>query len=254
MSYPSRRFSLFHNQFGLIFVIILFISLVWYGLSHWLLVGDIQIKFSQESEWEGAEEEVHSLLKLKLKKFIGRPIKQVSLDDIKREVRSEARVGEVKILRRLPNRFFIQIKSRKPLLLWLNAKEGTLHPLSMDGHILPPLPIDRIPNLPILRGDVFFKDKQVRKQAIRFMNLLPEQGEFSQKALSEIKYSVSEKSLIFILLANGKPVKMGFEIEKAKLKRVESVLRYLNQKNIKWRIIDARFAQKIVVSTLKPLS
>ena len=236
----------------LILVVIVLTGIGWYGIRPWLVLSEIQIELSQESSWEGLEEEIHALLQIKLSQFIGRPMWQVSFDALKKAVRSEPRVGEVRILRRLPNSFFMHIQSRRPLLLWLNTQEGTLHPLSMDGHILPPLPSQRVPNLPILRGDIFSKDKNIRKQAIRFINLLPEQGEFSQKALSEIKYAHQEKSLIFILSANGKPVKMGVSVKPAKLKRVESVLRYLNQKNIQWRLIDARFSQKIVVSTIKP--
>ena len=242
-----------HKRSILLLLTVLFVPVFsWYALNHWFIVSDIQIELVKASSWEGSEKELHSLLQIKLKKFIGQKMWDVSFEDLVQAVRSEARVGEVQILRRLPNQFFIQIQARKPLLVWLNAPEGTVHPLSMDGHILPPLSIDKIPNLPILRGEVFFKDKNIRKQAIRFMNLLPEQGEFSQKAISEIKYSHQEKSLIFVLSSNGKPVKMGFELEGEKLKRVESVLRYLEQKNIKWRLIDARFAQKIVVSTIKP--
>ena len=199
--------------------------LSWYGLGHWFVVSDFQIEFKKEPEWEGSAEEIKTLLQIKLKKFIGQKMWQVSFKDLKATIRSESRVGEVRILRRLPNRFFIQVHPRKPLLVWLNIKEGAIHPLSMEGQILPPLPRSRVPDLPILRGEVFFKDKAIREQAIAFMNILPEQGEFSRQAISEIKYSVPEKSLIFILSTNGKPVKMGLKALSLKIKRVDSVFK-----------------------------
>ncbi len=228
----------------------LFAGLMHYGLNHWLVLKDIQLELmKKDSAWEGSAEEVQGLLKLKLEKFIGKKMWQVSLKDLKEVAQSEPRVGEVQVLRRLPDRFFIQIQARKPLLVWLNTKENSIHPLSQDGQILPALPLHRIPDLPILKGSLFAEDKNIRKQAIHFIQLLPEQGEFSRRAISEIKYSAEEKSLIFILSANGKPVKMGFKALPVQIKRVASVLRYLDQKNIPYHVIDARFSQKIVVST-----
>ena len=230
-----------------------FTVLIYYGLNHWLVLKDIQLQLKQDAIWEGSAKEVEAFLSLKLEKFIGKKMWQVSLKDLRQVAQSEPRVGEVQVLRRLPNRFFLQIHARKPLLVWLNTKEDSIHPLSREGQILPALPLHRIPDLPILKGALFLTDKNIRKQAIRFIQLLPEQGAFSRSAVSEIKYSAPEKSLIFILSANGKPVKISPKALPVQIKRVESVLRYLDQKNIPWRVIDARFAQKIVVSTARPV-
>ncbi len=197
-------------------------------------------------------DEVQSLLQSKLQHFIGKKIWKVS-DELLKVVHSESRVDSVKILRLLPDRVFIQVQPRKPLLVLLHPSNGTIHPLSTDGQILPSLPAKHIPDLPILRGSIFLKQKTIRKLAMRFFNLMPEQGEFSRQEISEVKYSAQEKSLIFILSKNGKAIKVGYDPIQMKTKRIESVLRYLNQKNIKWRVIDARFSQKIVVSTSKAI-
>ena len=231
-----------------------FIGLSYYGLNKWLVVSEIQIEIQKEPVWEGSTtDDIKSLLQQRLQEFIGKKIWQVSFDELIQAVRSEPRVGPVKILRVLPNRFFIQIQARKPLLVLLNPSNGRVHPLSMDGQVLPPVPANQIPDLPVLRGIVFFQQKALRKQVIRFLNLMPEKGEFSRTEISEIKYSVQEKSITFILSKNGKPVKVGYDPMQMKIKRIESVLRYLEQKNIKWRVIDARFSQKIVVSTSKAI-
>ena len=241
------------KYFFLVLLVCLFAGVSYYGLSKWLVVNEIQIEIQKESSWEVSTDDIKSLLQSKLQKFIGKKIWQVSFNDLIKAVRSEPRVGTVKILRILPNRFFIQIQSRKPLVVLLNPYDGQIHPLSMDGQVLPSVPFNQIPDLPILRGAVFFQQKALRKQVIRFLNLMPEKGEFSRKELSEIKYSTREKSIIFILSKNGKPIKVGYDPMEMKTKRIESVLRYLDQKNIKWRVIDARFSQKIVVSTSKAI-
>lgn len=225
----------------------------YYGSNKWLVVKEIQVELEKEPVWEGDMEQIQSLLQNRLQPFIGKKIWQVSFKDLMLTMRSEPRVGEVKILRLLPNRFFIQARSRKPLIVALNEDNGKIHPLSVDGKILPALPFNKIPDLPILRGRMLFKDKELRQKAIQFLRIMEEQGEFSQPEISEIKYSAQEKSFIFILSSNGQPVKIGQQAIKAKIKRIESVLRYLNQKNIKWHVMDARFSQKIVVSAKKPI-
>ena len=237
----------------LILFICLSVGVFYYGFNKWLIISNIQMELQEEPAWEGSMDELRSTLQLKLQKFIGEKIWQVSFDDLMKVIRSEPRVGPVKILRLLPNRFFIQLQSRKPLLVLLDTNNGKIHPLSMDGQVLPPLSFNQIPDLPILRGSIFFKKMEIRKRAIHFLNLMPEQGKFSRQEISEVKYSSQEKSLTFILSKNGKPIKVGYEPIQMKTKRIESVLRYLDQKNIKWRVIDARFSQKIVVSTSKAI-
>jgi len=225
-----------------------------YSLNKWLVVSEIQLELQKEPVWEkDSMDEIQSILQSKLQTFIGKKIWQVSFDNLMEAMRSEPRVGSVNILRLLPNRFFIQIQPRKPLLVLLNPNKGTIHPLSMDGKVLPPLSPNQIPDLPILRGKIFLEETAIRKLAIRFLSLMPEKGEFSQKEISEVKHSSREKSLTFILSKSGKPIKVGYDPIKMKTRRIESVLRYLNQQNIKWRVIDARFSQKIVVSTSKAI-
>ena len=230
----------------------LFTGMSLYILNRLLVVSEIRLEMQKEPLWEDSMNEVRTLLQSKLKPFIGKKIWKVS-EDIMQVVLSEPRVGSVKVLRLLPNRIFIQVQPRKPLLVLLNPSRGTIHPLSLEGQILPPLLAKHIPDLPILRGQAFLKQKAVRRLALRFFRIMPKQGEFSLGEISEVKYSTQDKSLIFILSKNGKPIKVGQDPERMKSKRIESVLRYLDQKNIKWRVIDARFSQKIVVSTSKAI-
>lgn len=237
----------------LICTLLFLLGFSFYGLHQWFIVGEIQLKLEKSPGWEGSKKEIQSLLAKKLKPFVGKKLWQVSLEDLMKALSSEPRVGEVKILRLFPNRFFVQIKPRKPLLVLLHHKTEKIHPLSMSGQILDALPLNQIPNLPILRGAIFLTQSKVREQAIRFLSVMPEQGAFSRQEISEIKYSPQEKSLAFILSKNGKPIKVGYDPTQVKNKRIDSVLRYLNQKNIKWRVIDARFSQKIVVSTGKAI-
>ena len=213
---------------------------------------EFQVELEAQSVWEKPPEEVRKNIQEKIKIFIGKPIWKIDVAHIIRIVQSEPYIGSVLVLRLLPHRFLIKLSARKPLLVWLNPK-GHIHPVSQDGKLLPPVNPAQMPDLPILRSPKFFQQENLRKLAIQFILKLPAHGLFSRHSISEIKHLGAENSLAFILASNGKPIKVSTELKLLKVKRIESVLQYLNQKNIKWRVIDARFSQKMVVSTSKAI-
>ena len=191
----------------LISVVLFLLGFSFYGLHKWFIVGEIQLKLEESPVWESPKNKIQSLLSKKLRPFIGRKLWQVSLEDLMQVLVSEPRVGEVKILRLFPNRFFVQIKPRRPLLVFLNPSSEKIHPLSMSGQILAPLSFNQIPDLPILRGAVFLTQSKIREQAIRFLSIMPEQGAFSRQEISEIKYSHQEKKSDFHFIQKWKAYK-----------------------------------------------
>ena len=237
----------------LIIIVLLSTSLLlYYVFSKWLILQDFQIQLHAQPAWEKPEEEIRAVIQEKLNPFIGKQIWKIDLDDLKNVIQSEPYIGSVKILRLLPDRFLVQLAARQPILVLLDSK-GKMHPLSVDGKLLPPVSPKQAPDLPILRNKVFFEQEKLRKLAVQFILLLPQKGLFSRDNVSEINYISDENSLVFILSSSGRPVKVGSDSKKLRTKRIESVLHYLNQQSIKWRVIDARFSQKIVVSTSKAI-
>ena len=237
----------------LIIIVLLSTGLLLYSVfNKWLILQDFQIQLHAQPAWEKPEEEIRAVIQEKLNPFIGKPIWKIDLDELKNIIQSEPYIGAVKILRLLPDRFLVQLSARQPILVLLDST-GKMHPLSVDGKLLPPLSPKQAPDLPILRNKIFFEQEKLRKLAVEFILLLPQEGLFSQDNVSEINYVSDENSLVFILSSSGKPIKVGSDSKKLRTKRIESVLHYLNQQNIKWRVIDARFSQKIVVSTSKAI-
>lgn len=226
----------------------LFASLFAYCIFQWMRVDRIEIEIEKSFAWDQSVKEIHSRVQKKLQPFIGKRVKDISLEELVRIVQSESRIGSVGIMRLLPHHLLVKIQIRKPLLVLLDAK-GYMHPLSIDGALLPPLDPNQAPDLPIVRGSAFFKQIRLRKLAIAFIQRLPKEGELSLKSISEVHYSPQEDSLYFILDHNGKRIMMGKDPQRIKVDRIESVLQYLRQQRIKWRVIDVRFSQKIVVST-----
>jgi len=226
----------------------------YYRLGGYLRVSHIHLEILGKAPWK-INEDLKDVQE-QLNQFIGKKIWKVSLDDIWNLLKSDPRVhiDSTKLLRILPNRFLVQIHIQQPLAVLWDSQKGSVHPLSMDAQLLPALPLMQSPDLPVLRGFEFFEDIQLRSQALQFLKQLPEEGtDLSRKNISEIMYSNLENSFLVILSDHGRPVKIGRDLKRKKWRRIESVLQYLEQQNIKWRVIDARFSQKIVVSTTQAI-
>ncbi len=220
-----------------------------YVANQWLSVKEIQIQAQEDVYWEDSIAEIQSKLQSKFQPFIGKRIWDISLNDLKNILQLEnSRIGSFQIIRLLPNRFLVRLQPIKPLLIFLDAN-GKIYPLGMDGELLHSLPVTQIPDAPILRGSVFSQELLLRQLALEFMQLLPEQGDFSRQTISEVSYSHREKSLFFRLSKNGRTIKVNRNPKQLRIKRIESVLHYLDQQSIQWYVMDARFLQKIVVST-----
>ena len=220
-----------------------------YGFSRYFVITHIHIEVLSPSERDGP---VLNRLKSRLRVFVGRSLFSVSLQDIRQVLKSEPRVhsANTQILRDLSERrLVVSLKMFKPLaLLWKSHRQ--IYPLSRQADLLPPVDFLQAPDLPLLRGKAFFKTPSLRKVAVGFLNHLPPQtGHLNQESVSEMGYSQKEGSLWVVLTRHRGPVKIGLRLETEKYQRIESVLQYLNQQNIKWRVIDARFSQKIVVRT-----
>ncbi len=224
---------------------------VLYGFSRYFVVTHIHMEMSNQNH-EVQNQEVLDRLKSRLNRFVGRSMLTLQMEEIRKVLHSElhSHSENAKVLRDWSGRRFVI--SLQPLkvqaLLWKNAQE--FYPLSGEARLLPPVSLSQLPDVPVLRGRVFLKEARLRKQVLRFLNLLPEENKHLSKAgISEITYSQREKSLWLVLSAHSGLIKTNSSYLKTKTaQRIESVLQYLKQQNIKWRVIDARFSQKIVVS------
>ena len=209
-------------------------------------MSDIQITSSQPKEKKLLIEELNK----QVKPLIGSWIWQVSIKELGQKIKKHPKVEEVQILRLWPHRFQIRILSDKPVLLWMK-NSNTFYPITQKGSLLYPIPLHSVPNLPILRGFVFFKNQNLRKKVIQIYQYLPQKGFFSQKNISEISYSKKDASFYLHLTYVASKIRIGENLPEFRPDRVESVLRYLKQKEIKWRVIDARYSKKVVVSLVK---
>ena len=185
-------------------------------------------------------------LERKTAPYKGMWVWSLPIHKLKKIIRSHPQVKQVRISRTWPNRFLVLLLPEKPMFLIMGNK--VFYPTAVDGELLEPVNSSKAPDLPFLRGAEFFKQKNLREKIARLFLHLPKKGLFSQSNISEIAYSKNDQNFYMYLLQSGRPVRIGERLSEFRPDRVESVLKYLEQKKIKWRVIDARFYQKVIVS------
>ena len=74
----------------------------------------------------------------------------VSLDAIRDRLLGYGWVKDARVSRRLPDTLVIDIVERRPAAIWQNRQQLAL--IDGDGIVLAPVPVDRMPDLPLLIG------------------------------------------------------------------------------------------------------
>lgn len=232
-----------------IFLFIFCVSLIYSFSFQWIHVNEIS--FSAQDLWLKEDEKVKLINELKeqTRPLLGKWFWSLSIQKLHQMVQKHPKVEEVQVRRSWPNRFLVLLLSSEPLLLLMGNK--VFYPVTEKGELLSPLASLGIPDLPILRGDIFRTKINLRKKAVRLFQHLPKEGLFSQKNISEIKYSTKDSDVYLYLVHSGSVVRVGESLSEFRPDRVEKVLTYLEQKQINWRVIDARYSQKVIVSLVK---
>lgn len=180
-----------------------------------------------------------------LVEYANKPIWQVSIEDIRQQLLNDNRIEEFQVKRRFPNYVEVALSPKQPLAALL-SKKGRLFPLSSDGSLLPDFSLGEAPDLPIVRGLHLFNDSKARARLVQLLNQIPSEGVFSREKISEVmQNSAGEVSVM--LVVNGTKVLLGKTLDEKKITRVGQVLKYLQSRSFKGRVIDARFSKKVVV-------
>jgi cell division protein FtsQ len=184
-------------------------------------------------------------LEKRLQKFSGEWVWKVSLRDVLSEVEKDRRIQVANVRREFPNRLVVDFSPHKAIMALIDDG-GRAYPIAADASLLPALPsAGDVGDMPLLRGRNFREDAALRAHAIAIWNELPLTGLLSTTQLSEISYSAKEGFSLWMM--GGTVVRIGDEQIGLKASRVERVLKYLNDQQLRGRVIDARFAKKVVV-------
>ncbi len=211
----------------------------------WVKVENFVIELAEDSQEEVLFQRISTSLRAQLAAYQGEYFWDLPLKKLHELVSRDKRVKSVEIFREFPSQVRIKIEPHTPVLAYL-ARDGRIYPVATDGALLPAVAVADAPDLPVLRGDAFKDELGLRELAIELLSLVPTEGSFTKKDVSEIVYSPKEGFKVFISGARSE-LKFGDSDFGPKISRVQKVLSYLESQSIKGRVIDARFSKKVVV-------
>lgn len=225
---------------GLIAVIYIFLT------SPTFRIQPIEVKMVDEASYSQVFSKIKKPLDNLLSQFTGQFVWDLDLEKVMRVALSDLRIKDVKVSRTLPNRIQVLITPHMPILNVLGNKTRVLHPIARNGEVLPDVQATDAPDGPILRGEFFLHEKDLRMKAIELMLALQETGSLSQRTVSEISFD--KKKGFQLYLQNSKLVVwVGSEDFKTRIGQAHRVVDYLQGEHLAGRIIDARYNKKVVV-------
>ncbi|NJM10044.1 MAG: FtsQ-type POTRA domain-containing protein [Bdellovibrionaceae bacterium] len=217
--------------------------------SHWVRIQAVQIDLAAHSKEDLLFQRIKLSLTQAFKPYEGSYFWQVPLKSVVELTSKDKRVKKVSVFREFPSRLRVEIEPHTPMLAYL-ARDGRFYPVATDATLLPALPVSDAPDLPVLRGEELNDEPLLREKALELLQMIPDSGMFAKSHVSEILHTRKDGFKIFISGADTE-VQMGDTDFGPKLSRVQKVLAYLDSRNIKGRVIDARFSKKVVVRVRK---
>lgn len=215
----------------------------------WIKIENIQVVLIEDSKQDLIFQRVKATLQIQTKNFENKYFWQVPLETVYGLVAKDKRVKSVSIYREFPSTLKIVVEPHTPVLGYLST-DGRVYPVATDATLLPPISINEVEDLPFLRGDDLKDEPTLREQALELINAIPTEGAFRKASVSEIVHTKKDGFKIYVS-GVATEVQMGDSDFGPKVSRVNKVMSYLDSRNIKGRVIDARFAKKVVVRVRK---
>ncbi|MGE3757834.1 MAG: cell division protein FtsQ/DivIB [Pseudobdellovibrionaceae bacterium] len=185
----------------------------------------------------------------RLKNQNGRSLWEIRLKDVKSDLVEEKWISHIGIARTWPRTLTVQIRPLEVKMIWVSSR-GELFPVLENGELLPKVASNQSPDAPLLMGENFKTNPELRMKVLDFLKELPRSGPFAERQISEIRFSEKEGFLVS-LVENGLQVKMGENNLALKSARVSQVLDYMALHQFEGRVIDANFSKKVLVKLRK---
>jgi cell division septal protein FtsQ len=211
------------------------------------LISNIPLEFSNHQADEALKERLQNLLS----GFTNRRIWEIDISEMRASILSDQWVSSVQVTRFFPNFLHVTVNSKEPLLIWVGPK-GELIPVAEDASLLGVVPIDRLIDAPLLRGEIFSGQagNQKRQKATKFVLGLPLKGPLSRRNISELTWT-PEYGFELTLINPKVEIRLGDDPPSFKIARTTQVLNYLANNHLKSRVIDASFSKKVLVRLRK---
>ncbi|MEN0058138.1 MAG: cell division protein FtsQ/DivIB [Bdellovibrio sp.] len=204
-----------------------------------------EVPVGQEAFFQPAVEE----LKKNLQKYEGLSLWNIELQKFSEEVSESSWIDRLNVKRSWPATLDVYVRPHEVKLLMM-SKAGKLVPVIRDGVVLEAIESPRAPDVALLEGEVFAKQAELRKKAVKVIDEIPDEGAFSKKTISEVRYD-NKEGFWMTMIKTGIQVKMGEEQIALKAARVSQVVDYLEVHQFDARVIDANLSKKVLVRLRK---
>lgn len=192
-----------------------------------------------------AYEDYFKSFKSNLSKFDGENLWDIDLKLVKEFALKEPWIESVEIYRRLPQTLRLEVKPKSSIAIYLTS-QGNLHLLSSDGKILPKINQTKSPRLPVIQNAKIIKDGKNKEKIVAVLNEIASEGHLKLESIAEVHLG-SKNEVLLTDLNTKSLIKLGNGNVGIKSARVAKVLEYLDQNNLKGRVIDADFSKKVLV-------
>lgn len=211
----------------------------------WGRVEQVSVTLASTSDQGELFARIEPSLTKMLEVYDGQWLWRLQLEDVTQTVLKDRRIRSVEISRLFPNRLEVNINPHRPTIAWVD-EVGRFFPVALDGTLLPPLPSPEAADVPLLRGRRFQADQSLRERALALFAELPDVGALAKSHIAEITHS-DRSGFGLLLIQGGMEVRLGEGQIGLKASRVDRVLNYLQDQQLRGRVIDARFGKKVVV-------
>lgn len=186
----------------------------------------------------------------KLEIFKGVSLWKFPLSQVAEILKVENWIKDFQLSRAWPASLVIVIEPETVAFLIQSSDSGqnasNFQPVTLNGEVLSKIDSKQAPNTILIHDTNFLKNKKIRDGALTLLKALPTQGRLHPSQVSEIGYDKKEGYWLRLLQSEVK-INLGEEQFEIKTARVAQVIDYLENRDLKARVIDANLSKKVLV-------
>lgn len=165
-------------------------------------------------------------------------------------LKNETWIQDYQLSRSWPSSLAIEIQPQAVAFIIQSSDAGQsssfFTPVTVSGDMLGSVGSKEVPNTIVAHDSIFLKNKKVRDGVLTLLKALPNQGRLHPAQVSEVGYDKKEGYWIRLLQSEVK-INLGEEQFEIKSARVAQVVDYLENRDLKARVIDANLSKKVLV-------
>jgi cell division protein FtsQ len=245
-----RKFFKFAAAF-LLLPIVIFISVYSLDQKGFFQIKTIEINASTLSSQKNYIKPKIESLNKKLSLFKGASLWRFPLSQVAQIIKSEVWIKDFQLSRSWPSGLVVEIEPEAIAFIVQTNESGppnttVFRPVTFGGEILAKVDSTQAPNTVLIHDTQFLKNKKIRDGALSLLNALPVQGRMQPVFVSEIGFDKKEGYWMRLIQSEIK-INLGEDQFEIKTARVAQVLDYLENRDLKARVIDANLSKKVLV-------